>query len=53
MADENCEIDALARQIREVIKDNRKFLERIMDDGFEPEEEPSPGVQGDEELPVI
>ncbi len=46
-------MDELTRQIREVIKDNRKFLERIMDDDFEPEEELSPSVEEDEELPVI
>ena len=53
MADEKNEIEELTRQIREVITENRKFLARIMDDDFEPEEEGAPGEQEDEELPVV
>ena len=31
--------DELTREIRKVILDNKKFLDRIMDDEFEPDEE--------------
>jgi len=32
-------VDELSREIRKVISENRKFLDRIMDEGFEPDEE--------------
>jgi hypothetical protein len=34
------ELDELTQEIRRVIEDNRKFLERVMDDEFETEDEP-------------
>jgi len=39
-------IAELAGEINRVISDNRKFLARIMEDDFEPEED-----EGEEELP--
>jgi hypothetical protein len=36
----NGELDELTQEIRRVIEDNRKFLERVMDDEFEAEDEP-------------
>jgi hypothetical protein len=33
------ELDELTQEVRKIIEDNRKFLERIMDDEFEAEEE--------------
>jgi hypothetical protein len=35
----NGELDELTREVRKVIEENRKFLERVMDDEFEEEEE--------------
>ena len=32
-------VDELSKEIRKVISDNKKFLDRIMDEEFEPEEE--------------
>ena len=32
-------IDELTREIRRIIAGNRKFLDRIMDEGFEPDGE--------------
>lgn len=32
-------LDELGREIRKIISDNRKFLDRVMDDEFEPEDE--------------
>jgi hypothetical protein len=31
-------VDELTSKIRQLINENRKFLDRIMDDDFEPEE---------------
>jgi hypothetical protein len=39
VTDEHAELEELAREIRKVIADNRKFLDRVLDDDFEPEEE--------------
>lgn len=39
MIDGKEDMAELAREIERLIADNRKFLERVMDDGFEPEEE--------------
>ena len=36
---EKNELDELTREIRKIISDNRKFLARVMDDDYEPEEE--------------
>jgi hypothetical protein len=38
METEKNELEELAEEIRKTIADNRKFLERVMDDDFEPEE---------------
>ena len=38
MTEEKSELEELARDIRQLINDNRKFLDRILDDDFEPEE---------------
>jgi hypothetical protein len=32
-------VDELSKEIRKVISDNKKFLDRIMDEEFEPEDE--------------
>jgi hypothetical protein len=32
-------VDELSREIRKVISENKKFLDRIMDEEFEPDEE--------------
>ena len=40
-------IDELSKEIRKVICDNKKFLDRIMDEEFEPDEEA--GKDPDEE----
>lgn len=39
------ELDELTREVRKVIEDNRKFLERVMDDEFESEEDAENEVQ--------
>jgi len=36
---EKNELEELAKEIRRTIADNRKFLDRVMDDDFEPDEE--------------
>jgi hypothetical protein len=33
------ELEELARSINNLIQDNRKFLEKVLDEEFEPEEE--------------
>jgi hypothetical protein len=33
------ELEELARSINSLIQDNRKFLEKVLDEEFEPEEE--------------
>jgi hypothetical protein len=38
MGDERSELDELSREIRKVIENNRKFLDRVMDEDFEPED---------------
>mgnify|MGYP006954410916 CR=1 FL=1 len=42
------ELDELALEVRRVIDDNRKFLERIMDDEFEPEDDPDEELSAEE-----
>ncbi len=37
--DEKNELDELSREIRRIITDNEKFLARVLDEEFEPEEE--------------
>ena len=39
MVEEKTELDELSREIRKIISDNKKFLDRIMDEEFEPDEE--------------
>ena len=36
---EKNELDELTREIGKIITDNRRFLARVMDDDFEPDEE--------------
>ncbi len=36
---EKNELDELTREISRLISDNKKFLDRVMDDDFEPDEE--------------
>ncbi len=38
MDKEKNELDELTKEISKIINDNRKFLDRVMDDDFEPEE---------------
>jgi hypothetical protein len=47
MDKEKNELDELTREIDKIITDNKKFLARVMDEDFEPEEE------GEEEGEVI
>ena len=46
MDKEKNELDELTRVISKIITDNKKFLDRVMDDDFEPEEE----VEEEEEI---
>jgi hypothetical protein len=39
MVEEKTELDELSREIRKNISENKKFLDRIMDEEFEPDEE--------------
>ncbi len=45
MTDTN-EMEELQKDIRKTIEDNRKFLDRMLDDDFEPKE----GEEDDEEV---
>lgn len=42
-------IEELTTEVRRVLEDNRKFLEHVMDDDFEPEDEPDDETSPDEE----
>jgi hypothetical protein len=44
------QMDELTREVRRVIEENRRFLERVMDDEFEPEDEPDGDVEPESEL---
>jgi hypothetical protein len=44
---EKNELDELSRAIKKIISDNQKFLDRVLDEEFEPEEE------GEEEAGVV
>jgi hypothetical protein len=46
------ELDEMGKEIRKIIEDNRKFLDRIMDDEFEEEdqEELHEGEEDDEAI---
>jgi hypothetical protein len=48
MDKENNELDELTREVNRIISENRKFLARVMDDDFEPEDE-----AGEEEEEVL
>jgi hypothetical protein len=52
MGDERDDLESLSREIRKIIDTNRAFLDRIMDDDFEPEgenaEEPESGKTDEE-----
>jgi hypothetical protein len=39
MVEEKNELDELSREIKKVIADNKKFLDRVLDEEFEPDEE--------------
>jgi hypothetical protein len=50
MQDDATELEELAREIHRVIADNRKFLDHVLDDDFEPEEDDLPQEEVVEEL---
>jgi hypothetical protein len=39
MATEKNDLEALSDEIRKIISDNEKFLSRVMDEDYEPDEE--------------
>jgi hypothetical protein len=39
MVEEKTEPDELSKEIKKIISENKKFLDRIMDEEFEPDEE--------------
>ncbi len=45
MDQEKNELDELSKEIKRVIAGNRKFLKRVMDEDFEPEEEESEATE--------
>ncbi len=51
MTDPKDDLQDLASGIARIISDNRKFLSRLMDDDFDPEEE-AEGEESDDEMPV-
>lgn len=47
--DSPAEFEQLAQEIRNLLKDNRRFLERVMEEDFEPEDgENDPGDSSEE-----
>jgi hypothetical protein len=52
MTDPKDDLQELASGIARIISDNKKFLSRLMDDDFEPEEEAESGEEDEEESPV-
>lgn len=42
------QMDELTREVRRVIEENRRFLERVMDDEFESEDEPDEDPEPEE-----
>ena len=44
------DLEELSKEIRKIISDNKKFIERVMDDEFEPEEPESSEEEYFEEL---
>lgn len=51
MIDPKDDLQELATGIARIISDNKKFLSRLMDDDYEPEEEPET-EEPDDETPV-
>jgi hypothetical protein len=47
---EKNDLDELTREISKIITENRKFLDRVMDDDFEPEEDAEAEEEITEEL---
>lgn len=45
MVADNNEFDELSKEIRKIITENKKFLSRVQDDDFEPEEEEGEGEE--------
>jgi hypothetical protein len=43
MVADNEEFDELTKEIRKIITENEKFLARVLDEDFEPEEEEEDG----------
>ncbi len=41
------ELEELAQNIRKLVNDNKKFLDKVMDEDFEPEEEIETGKEED------
>ena len=54
MTDPKDDLQDLATGIARIISDNRKFLSRLMDDDFEPEDEADAEEddEGDDQVPV-
>jgi hypothetical protein len=42
---EKNELDELSREIKKIISDNKKFLDRVLDEEFEPEVEVEEGAE--------
>ena len=51
MTDPKDDLQELASGIARIISDNKKFLSRLMDDDFEPEEE-AEAEEVEDEMPV-
>ncbi len=51
MSEPKDDLQELATGIARIISDNKKFLSRLMDDDYEPEEEPAVEEEEDE-VPV-
>lgn len=47
MVAEKNELDDLSQEIRKIISDNKKFLDRVMDEDFEPEDD---GEEAEQEI---
>ncbi len=50
MRTEKNELDDLSRQVKKLIEENKKFLDRVMDDEFEPEGDDEESAEVVEEL---
>ncbi|HEY6007528.1 MAG TPA: hypothetical protein VIU40_04335 [Geobacteraceae bacterium] len=44
------ELDELGKEVRKIIEANRKFLDRIMDDEFEAEDEAEAAEEQEEDI---